>query len=68
MSQGELSAGLSAKDATAGSSMRPPALLAPRNVHGSQATARPWFGADLIDAADRRHVTDPAIRQSRDWI
>lgn len=61
-------AGLPATDAPATSKSTPPGVLSASAVKQSAATARPWYGSDLINAADRKNETDPAIRPSSRWI
>ena len=64
---GAPTAGLPATEGQIGA-VRPPALLSPSNVKHSQATARPHYGVELINAADRKNQTDRAIRQAPSWL
>ena len=69
MSSGAPTAGLPATDGKgSGYGGKPPALLSESRVKHSEGTARPHYGVALIDAADRKNRTDPAIRQAADWL
>lgn len=45
-----------------------PAVLSSSNVQKVDSTDRPHFYPGMIDAAHRKHDTDPAIRGYRDWL
>jgi len=64
-----VSAGLAPKDGPrSGGSTKPSAGLGSYSVHKADGQQRPNYGKDVIDAAHRRHDTDPAIRKQSNWI
>jgi len=66
LTSGAPHASLPAKEGAIGA-VRPPALLAASQIHHSQATARPHWGVEMIDQADRKYRTDPTIRKPNNW-
>lgn len=66
LSSGAPLAELPAKEGSIGK-VRPPALLASSQVHHSQATARPHWGVEMIDQADRKYQTDSSVRKPNNW-
>jgi len=63
------SASLPPKDGPrSGGATKPSGGLGSYQVHKADGSQRPNYGTALIDQADRRHDTDPAIRKQSDWI
>jgi len=62
-------AGLPPKDGPrSGGATKPSAGLGSYSVHKADGQQRPNYGEAMINAADRRHDTDPAIRSAEKWI
>ena len=65
-----ISAALPPKDGPRGGdpATKPSAGLGSYSVHQADGMQRPNYGKAMIDAADRRHDTDPAIRSRDNWL
>jgi len=69
MSASSVTAGLAPTDGPRkGASAKPSAGLGSYMVHKAEGGQRPHYGTADIDAADRRHDTDPAIRPQSKWM